>query len=138
MKLPRQLYAATGWVMLALGAIGLFLPLLPTTPFVLAAAGLFSRASPRTADWLEQHPLFGRSLANWRRRGEIDVSAKLLAISSMVVGFGLTVHVGKIGNLVGGILATILLVAALFILTRPRPISHKGSEDVDEVSKPDS
>ena len=117
--------------MLALGAAGLILPLLPTTPFVLAAAWLFSHASPCTSRWLEQHPLFGRSLRNWRRRGEISAPAKLLAIGSMIGGFGITVHFGRVGSLAGSVLAAILLLVALFILTRPQPSSDTGSQGAD-------
>lgn len=140
MKVSRQLCAAMGWIMLALGAAGVILPLLPTTPFVLAAAGLFSHASPRTARWLEQHPLFGRSLRQWRQRGEISVPAKLWALGSMIAGFVVTVHFGQVGNLAGGALAVILLVVALFILTRPQPSSGTGtrgaykSHGVDQIT----
>lgn len=68
---------------LALGFLGIFLPLLPTTPFILLAAWAAARSSPRLLAWLEQHRLFGQMLRDWRRGGVVSRKAKWGATSVM-------------------------------------------------------
>ena len=63
-------------VSLALGFLGMFLPVLPTTPFILLAAWAAARSSPRLLIWLEQHRLFGQMLRDWRQGGVVSRKAK--------------------------------------------------------------
>lgn len=63
-------------VSLALGFLGIFLPVLPTTPFILLAAWAAARSSPRMLAWLEQHRLFGKMLHDWRHGGVVSRKAK--------------------------------------------------------------
>lgn len=83
--LVRLFWLATGWLSLTLGAIGVVLPLLPTTPFVLVAAFAFSRSSSRFHQWLLTHKLFGSLIRDWQQNGVISLKAKLLATASMVL-----------------------------------------------------
>jgi hypothetical protein len=61
---------------LALGFLGIFLPVLPTTPFILLAAWAAARSSPRMLAWLEQHRLFGKMLRDWHQGGVVSRKAK--------------------------------------------------------------
>ena len=63
----RALWLSAGLVALLLGVVGIFLPLLPTTPFVLLAAACFSRGSTRCERWLLSHRTFGPMVRDWRR-----------------------------------------------------------------------
>lgn len=77
-----------GWLLLAylslgLGLIGLVLPVLPTTPFVLLAAWAAARGSPRLHAWLHGHPRFGPALDDWERQGAVPRRAKWLATVMM-------------------------------------------------------
>nr|WP_315479157.1 YbaN family protein [uncultured Rhodoferax sp.] len=77
--LPRWLQwllRALAVVSLALGFLGMFLPVLPTTPFILLAAWAAARSSPRLLAWLEQHRLFGQMLRDWRQGGVVSRKAK--------------------------------------------------------------
>ncbi len=84
----RALWLAGGGLALLLGFIGIFLPLLPTVPFVLLAAWCFSRGSARWERWLLNHPRFGPMIRAWRARRVVPLRAKLLAWTMMAVGAG--------------------------------------------------
>jgi uncharacterized membrane protein YbaN (DUF454 family) len=64
---------------LALGLVGLFLPVLPTVPFLLLAAWAAGHSSPRLLQWLESHPRFGPQITDWRRAGVVRRRAKWTA-----------------------------------------------------------
>lgn len=81
----RLLWLAAGLLSLLAGIVGIFLPLLPTTPFVLLAAFCFSRGSARLEAWLVQHPRFGPMVAAWRRNRAVPLRAKQLATVMMAV-----------------------------------------------------
>jgi uncharacterized membrane protein YbaN (DUF454 family) len=82
--LVRWLYLSLALLCLALGVVGIFLPVLPTTPFILLAAWAATRSSPRLLRWLEQHRAFGPLLRDWRRGGVVRRPSKWAA--SVVMG----------------------------------------------------
>jgi uncharacterized protein len=82
----RLLWAAAGALALVTGIVGIFLPLLPTTPFVLLAAFCFSRGSERCERWLLEHPRFGPMVHDWRERRAVPLRAKQLATVMMAAG----------------------------------------------------
>ncbi|MES2582553.1 MAG: YbaN family protein [Pseudomonadota bacterium] len=81
----QWLLRALAVLSLALGFLGLFLPVLPTTPFILLAAWAAARSSPRLLAWLEQHRLFGKMLRDWRQGGVVSRKAKWGATTAMSV-----------------------------------------------------
>lgn len=80
----RWVYLPAGWGALALGGIGIFLPVIPTTPFVLLAAWCFARSSERLHRRLVEHPRFGPTIREWESHGVIRIRAKLLATAVIV------------------------------------------------------
>jgi len=84
-RAARLLYGAAGWLSLLLGIIGIFVPGLPTTPFVLLAAACFSKASPRTHQWLLNHRVLGPFIRNWEEHRSLTVRSKCFAIGTMVL-----------------------------------------------------
>jgi uncharacterized membrane protein YbaN (DUF454 family) len=70
-----------GWLSLSLGIIGIILPILPTTPFLLLASACFLRSSKKLHSWMISHPLFGRHLQVYQRFHAISVHAKVLSLS---------------------------------------------------------
>jgi uncharacterized membrane protein YbaN (DUF454 family) len=116
----RILWLTVGLIALALGAIGVFLPLLPTTPFILVAAFAFMNSSQRLHDWLINHRIFGRLILEWREHGAISRPAKILAIGSMVAVLMVSVAF-QAPNWVLAVQAPILAICAWFVGSRPLP-----------------
>lgn len=82
-RLLRRLWLAGGALSLLLGIVGIALPVLPTTPFVLLAAFCFARGSARWEHWLVNHRHFGPMVRNWRERRAVPLVAKRLATVTM-------------------------------------------------------
>ena len=80
-----MLYRIAGFVLLALASIGVVLPLLPTTPFVLLAAACFAKSSPKLHQKLLNHRIFGPIIQKWELERCVSRKTKCIAISSMVV-----------------------------------------------------
>jgi uncharacterized membrane protein YbaN (DUF454 family) len=119
----RLFWLFAGLVFLAIGAIGVILPLLPTTPFLLLAAYCFTRSSPRMHRWLHSHPTFGPLISYWNQYGSIDRRSKIIAMIIILMTPLMTVLIG----VPWWALATQLVVlaaAATFVLTRPDPPSE--------------
>ncbi len=81
----RLVWLFLGAVALALGALGAFLPLLPTVPFMLLAAFCFARGHPPLEAWLLAHPSFGPHIAAWRARGAISRRGKRAALAAFAL-----------------------------------------------------
>lgn len=114
----RMLWFALGVVAFALAVLGVPLPVLPTTPFVLLAVFAFGNSSPVLAARVERSRLFGPAIADWREGGAIAPRTKALALATMagvlVIGVALSVTTPVL--VVQGIVMT---AAAAFILSRP-------------------
>lgn len=76
----KYIYLLIGSVSLALGVLGIFLPVLPTTPFLLLAAALFFRSSPRAYAWLLNHKYLGAYIRNFREDKSIPLHAKIIIL----------------------------------------------------------
>lgn len=77
----KYIYLPIGFLSLALGVAGIFLPVLPTTPFLLLSAALFFRSSPRAYQWLLNHKLLGPYIRDFRESRAIPLRAKVIALS---------------------------------------------------------
>jgi uncharacterized membrane protein YbaN (DUF454 family) len=91
--LVRIAFLGAGLAALVLGAIGIFVPLLPTVPFAILAAYCFARSSTRLEQWLVGHAHFGPHIREWRNRGAISRAGKRAAlvafVASAALGFAL-------------------------------------------------
>lgn len=80
-----------GFLFLILALLGVFLPLLPTTPFVLVAAACFAKSSERMHRWLLANATFGPMIRNWEERRCVSCRVKVIAIGSMLLVGGLSI-----------------------------------------------
>ena len=90
MPMQRTILLIIGWLAIALGTLGVFLPLLPTTPFILLAAWCFSRSSPRFHHWLLYRSWFGPYLRHWQQHKAMSPGAKPRAIAVIILTFAIS------------------------------------------------
>ena len=116
----RIAYLGVGVISLAVGGLGIVVPLLPTTPFVLVAAFAFARSSERLHQWLLAHRVFGPLIANWRRYGAIGSKAKIASVVSILAVIAISLLL-RAPTYVIVIQALVVSASATFILSRPAP-----------------
>lgn len=114
----RLLWLCIGGLSLALGVLGLFLPVLPTTPLVILAAFAFGRSAPRFHAWLAGHRLFGPIIADWQAHHAIAPRFKAVAAGMMAAAFGLSLWM-QLPATVLWVQAICLTGAAAYVLSRP-------------------
>jgi uncharacterized membrane protein YbaN (DUF454 family) len=107
--LRRAVYFSVGATSVALGVIGIFVPIWPTTCFLLLAAWCFARSSPKAERWLYQNRIFGRYLRDYRERGIISTRVRRtsLAILWVFMGASALLFIGRLW-----VVVLLLLVAA--------------------------
>ena len=118
-------HARLGYLMLAysataLGIAGAFLPLLPTTPFLLVAVWAAPKGSQRVHDWIYAQPRFARLLDDWQRQGAVPLGAKWLATAMMIASWSFLVWRDYHWGLVLG-MSLFFICIGLFLWTRPNP-----------------
>ncbi len=118
--IARAFWLVGGLVCLGLGLLGIPLPLLPTTPFLLLAAFCFARGSDRLHNWLINHPRLGPPIESWHREGAISKSAKRASMVAIALVFGVSIALGVKPWLLA-VQAVVLTCVVTFILTRPLP-----------------
>lgn len=114
----RHLWTLGGLASFGLGAVGVFLPLLPTVPFMLLAAFCFARGSESFHRWLVHHPRFGPPIADWRAHGAISRRGKRAAVVAIVAAFAVSMLIGVPATALA-VQAAVLACVLVFILTRP-------------------
>jgi uncharacterized membrane protein YbaN (DUF454 family) len=114
----RHLWTAAGMFSFAVGAVGAFVPLLPTVPLMLLAAFCFARGSEGFHRWLLEHPRFGPAILDWQRHGAISRGAKRAAVAAVALAFGASLLLGMPVYALA-IQAAVLACVLAFVMTRP-------------------
>lgn len=116
----RYLWIGFGWLFVGLGVLGIALPLLPTTPFLLLAALCFSRGSEKIHNWLLNHPTLGPPIHDWQAHRAISRRSKVVATISMLVLLVITPLVGA-PLWAAALQAVVLCIVGAFLWSRPEP-----------------
>lgn len=118
----RYLALLLACLFLILAIIGIFLPGLPTVPFLLLAAWFSARSSPRLHQWLHRHPIFGKLLTDWETNKSISRKSKIIAVLMLILSYALMlVRVENSWILIG--VALLFLAVAAFLISRREPDS---------------
>ena len=116
MKWP---YLIAGFLLVGLATLGIFLPLLPTTPLLLLAAACFANSSEKCHQWLMQHNIFGPVIRNWHEKRCIPGKAKIVAVTSILLfgGYAIGFAIENLPIRIAG--TAILLIGLVFVLRIP-------------------
>ncbi|MDH5570365.1 MAG: YbaN family protein [Gammaproteobacteria bacterium] len=115
----KTVYFIFGWLFLGAGVIGVFLPVLPTTPFMILALWMFSKSSVRFHNWLYSHRIFGPPLQKWFEYRVVPPVAKVASVGMMSLSYFYIVVYTNMpwwGNMMIG---TVMLYTVWYILRKP-------------------
>ncbi len=115
----RLFFYFFGWLSLVLGIIGIFLPIMPTTPFAILAAWCFSKSSERWHQWLIGHKIFGPTIVAWHRHGVIKLKVKIYATCMITLLFANTIIFVNVNATIKTIVCAIGVGVLIFIWSRP-------------------
>ncbi len=121
----RGLLLAFGWINVVLGFAGAFLPVLPTTPFLLIALWAFAQSSSRFHDWLYNHPRFGPMLRDWRDYRVVPVRAKVLSLGMMTTSLVYVIFFVAVDWWVPTLMACIMMPTAIWLVTRASSVERE-------------
>lgn len=124
MNLLRNTLLALGFVAVFAGTVGVFVPLLPTTPFLILAVFLFSKSSPRFHSWLLNHPRFGETLRNWESHQVIPLKAKILATFFVSLGIAFAAFYKNLEEKYIFIISLVMFFVLFYIWTRKSKITE--------------
>ncbi len=119
-SLRRWPYLLLAWICLTLGVIGIVVPGLPTTPFILLAGWAAARGSTRLHAWLHAHRLFGPMLRDWERSGAVSRRAKWAASIAMVLCAALMFWLAE-AAWAAPLGSAVMLGVAIWLWRRPEP-----------------
>ena len=125
----RWMLIAFGWLMVGVGAVGIVVPGLPTTVFLLVALWAFSKSSERFQAWLWTHPRLGPPIRNWHEHRVISPRAKILAAAMMTASFLYVALFVAEDWLWPVLMASLLVPAAAYVLSRA---SHPPETTLDD------
>jgi len=126
-RIDKKLGYMTRWaalilayLFLGLAIVGLFLPGVPTVPFLLLTAWFAARGSDRLHGWLYAHPRLGRLLIDWEQQGAISGTSKVLAVLMLIVSWIIIYNrVENVWGLLG--MSGLFIAIAVFLISRPKP-----------------
>lgn len=120
LKIHKPVFFTIGILSLSLGYVGIVVPGLPTTVFILIAAWAFSKCSTKFTYWIENHRLFGPMVLNWQQYRGLSRRAKKVAILTIIPTFAFTIFIAfsLIGDLIFGFFG---IAMCTWLATRPEP-----------------
>lgn len=127
----KPILATVGVIALALGALGIVLPVLPTTPFLLLSAFCFARSSTRLHNYLINHKVFGTYIDNYYNK---SMTPKHKARTLTIMWLGILLSAWLIGKTVTWIILPIIAILVTIHIVRLSPQPEKTPELIDEAS----
>ena len=121
--MARLVAIILAYFFLALAIAGMFLPGLPTVPFLILTAWFAARGSDRLHSWLYAHPHLGKLLIDWEQQGAVSRTGKVIAVLMLITSWVVMYHrLNNVWGLVG--IAVIFVAIATYLVSRPEP--NKG------------
>ncbi len=123
--MKRSILISLGWLCVGLGFVGIFVPGIPTTIFLIIALWAFTKSSPKLRHWLLNHKRFGPILYNWQKHKVVPRRAKILMVVLMSLAVILFYYSSQ--NLILTIgLILILVLVAIYVISLPSKIPENS------------
>jgi len=122
-RAKKPILVIFGGISLILGVLGMLLPVLPTTPFLILSAYFFSRGSERAHSWILSRRYFGKIIKDWEDYGVIKKKAKIQAVLAILVFFSYSIIFLKLASVLKISLGLIGPAIIYFIVSRPSQIT---------------
>ncbi len=122
-RVSKDIFMFFGGLSLALGFLGMLLPVLPTTPFLILSAYFFSRCSKRAHSWILSRPYFGKIIKDWENYGVIRKKAKIQAVLAILLFFTYSIIFTELAFVFKFSLCLIGPAIIYFIISRPSKIT---------------
>ena len=119
--MKKIIYLSLGWVCVGLAFIGIFIPGIPTTPFLIVALWAFAKSSKKFHKWLLNHKRFGPLLRNWESHKVVPLKAKILMVILQMTAV-LMIHYSLSNLLITFSLAPLLVIVAWYVISLPSKI----------------
>ncbi|MBI2065485.1 MAG: YbaN family protein [Candidatus Zambryskibacteria bacterium] len=123
----RLILLALGHIFFAVGLIGIFVPLLPSTPFMLLACWCYGKSSARFHQMIENNRYFKEAIKNWRENGSISLGSKLMAAIMLAVSLGYSI-IAVESNALKLTFTSFIFIVVWYILSRPSPYQDRGGK----------
>jgi uncharacterized membrane protein YbaN (DUF454 family) len=125
--MTRVVALVLAYFFLVIAIVGIFLPGLPTVPFLLLSAWFAARGSDRLHAWLYGHPHFGKLLINWEQQGSVSRASKVLAVLMLIISWTVIfLRTDNIYVLAGA--AVLFFAVAVYLISRPEPNNQEKGQ----------
>ncbi|MDO5022275.1 MAG: YbaN family protein [Eubacteriales bacterium] len=131
--MKSSLYLILGLICLILGIIGIFIPVLPVTPFLLLSAWAFARSSKKLYDWLLEHPVLGIYVKSYIKYRAISINAKISGIVALWLSIGFSIYIVKITWV--RILLLVIAAGVTTHLTMLKTLSKQEMQEKEEMER---
>ena len=135
-NVKKYFFLGVGFISTAMGVIGLFLPLMPTTCFLIVAVWAFSKSNPALSRKILHHPKFGPVINNWMTHKSINRKSKCTISLSIILGFSITLLISAPSLTVSAFLISGMLILLFYINTRAENNAHEKKADVGIAKLP--
>ena len=119
----KPVWFVCAWLSFGLGVFGAFVPIIPTTPFMILAAFLFSKSSPKFHAWMLSLPIAGPAVREWGEHRVVRTRAKILCATMILVSLSLIWWKAEVPDAFKIILTIILVSVCTFVITRKSTLS---------------
>jgi uncharacterized membrane protein YbaN (DUF454 family) len=119
--IQKNLFISLGWLFVILAVIGVLIPILPTTPFLILALALFAKSSPKFHQMLLDHPWFGSLLRQWEKNRTVSRRIKIRASVLIVLSFSVSIAVLQDNPLLQTMLILIAIICLYYIWRLKEP-----------------
>ena len=119
--MTQNLFISLGWLFVILAVIGVLIPILPTTPFLILALALFAKSSPKFHQMLLDHPWFGSLLRQWEKNRTVSRRIKIRASVLIVLSFSVSIAVLQDNPLLQTMLILLAIICLYYIWRLKEP-----------------